>query len=261
MRTRSSRLVTAIAVLVFAWAPIARAASAIVVAPGAQARAQPTETAPVVHAYSAGDKVFVSPEITSGFRRIALPDKHIGFIRDDDVRVEGAPAAPVQPLSTAHPLFIVQDLAQLADLTKDDALIGPRARDLAHSRHVAAGVGIGAGVASLLIAPLALVFTNTDCVGSGSNQLCQQGPNFTFGYIAGGVLLVGGIVALAIAASGDNPIDILNGWNQRHPDRPLTLAPAATAAPDFSPPPDMTPPPAPPPMPIPGVDFPIGPPP
>ena len=249
-----------LAVVVFAWAPLARAASAVVVAPGAPARAQPTETAAVLQTYSAGDKVFVSPEVTSGFRRIALPGKQIGFIRDDDVRVAGAPA-PVQPLSTAHPLFIVKDLDQLADLTKDDALLGPRARDLVHNNHLAAGVGIGAGVASLLIAPLALVFTNTDCVGSGSTQLCQQAPNFTFGYIAAGVLLVGGLIALGIATSADNPIDILNTWNQRHPDRPLTLAPAAVAPPDPSPPLDMTPPPPPPPMPIPGVDFPMGPPP
>jgi hypothetical protein len=258
MRPKSSGVVAVIAAVVFAWSPLARAASAIVVAPGAQARAQPTETAAVLQSYSAGQKVFVSPEITSGFRRIALPGRQIGFIRDDDVRVDGAPA-PVQPLSTAHSLFIVKDLDQLADLTKDDSLLGPRARDLIHSRHVAVGVGAGAGIASLLIAPLALVFTNTECVGSGATQLCQQAPNFTFGYVAGGVLLVGGIVALAIAASGEDPIDFLNAWNQRHPDRPLTLAPSAVASPDPSPPLDMTPPP--PPMPIPGVDFPIGPPP
>ena len=262
MRSKSSELLAVIAAVVFAWAPLARAASAIVVAPGAQARAQPTETAAVLQTYSTGDKVFVSPEVTSGFRRIALPDKQIGFIRDDDVRVAGAPA-PVQPLSTAHPLFIVKDLDQLADLTKDDALLGPRARDLVHKNHVAVGVGIGAGLASLFIAPLALVFTNTECVGAGSMQLCQQAPNFTFGYIAGAVLLVGGLIALGIGTSADNPIDILNTWNQRHPDRPLTLAPGAIAPPDSSPSMDMTPPPAPPPppMPIPGVDFPIGPPP
>jgi hypothetical protein len=73
-------------------------------------------------------------------------------------------------------------------------------------------------------------------------QLCQQAPNFTFGYVAGGMLLVGGLIALGIA-SQDSPVAILNDWNQRHPDRPLTLAP------DSSPPPP------------PGIDFPIGPPP
>jgi hypothetical protein len=262
MRSKRSELVASVAVVVFAWAPLARAASAMIVAPGAQARAQPSETAAVLQTYATGDKVFVSPEITAGFRRVALPDKRIGFIRDDDVRVEGAPA-PVQPLSTAHSLFIVQDIDQLADLTKGDPLLGPRARNLIHTRHAAVGVGVAAGAAALLIAPLALAFTDTQCVGSGSNQLCQQAPNFTFGYVAMGVLLVGGIVALAIGASGENPVDFLNVWNQHHPDRPLTLAPGAIATPDSSPPPDMTPPPTspPPPMPIPGVDFPIGPPP
>jgi hypothetical protein len=253
MRSERSGLVAVIAVVVFVWTPLARAASAIIVAPGAQARAQPTETAAVVKTYAAGEKVFVSPEVTTGFRRIALPDKQIGFIRDDDVRIEGAPA-PVQPLSAAHPLFIVKDIDQLPDLTKDDSLLGPRARDLIHARHVAIGVGAAAGVASLLIAPLALVFTDTRCVGSAPNQLCDQAPNFTFGYVAMGVLFVGGIVALAIGASGEDPIDFLNAWNKRHPDRPLTLAPAAVASPDPSPPLDMTPPP----MLIPGVDFPIG---
>ncbi len=257
MRSKSARFIATNAVLVLAWAPIVRAASAVIVAPGAQARVRPAETASVVRTYSAGEKVFVSPEVTAGFRQIALPEKQIGFIRDDDVRLEAAPA-PVQPLSTAHSLFIVKDLDQLPELMKDDALLGPRARDLIHSRKVAIGIGAGAGIASMLIAPLALVSTNTECVGSGSNQLCQQAPNFTFGYVAGGVLLVGGIVALAIMASAEDPIDLLNAWNQQHPDRPLTVAPSAVASPDSSPPMDTTPPP---PTPIPGVDFPIGPPP
>ena len=174
MRPKGAGLVAAIAAVVFAWAPLARAASAMVVAPGAQARAQPTETAAVLQTYATGDKVFVSPEISAGFRRIALPDKKIGFIRDDDVRVEGAPA-PVQPLSTAHSLFIVQDIDQLADLTKGDPLLGPRARDLIHTRHAAIGVGVAAGAAALLIAPLALAFTDTQCVGSGSKPALPTG--------------------------------------------------------------------------------------
>ena len=91
MRPKSSGIVAVIAAGVFAWAPLARAASAVIVAPGAQARAQPTETAAVLQTYATGDKVFVSPEITARFRRIALPDKRTGFIRDDDVRVDGAP--------------------------------------------------------------------------------------------------------------------------------------------------------------------------
>jgi hypothetical protein len=254
MRSVNMKRRAAAIALVVLWTPVAQAASAIIVAPGAQARSEASETATVLHTFDKGEKVFVSPEVTSGFRRVQLPDKRRGYIRDDDVRVEGAPSvAPVQPISTSRPLFIVSDIDQIADLTKDDSLIGPRARELVHNRHVALGVGVGAMVSSLLIGALSFVYTQNDCIGSPPTQICQQAPDFTFSYVAGGVLLVGGLIALGIACQ-DSPVAILNDWNQRHPDRPLTIAPGTTPAPD------MTPwPPAP--VPTPGVDFPIGPPP
>ncbi len=234
-------------VVVVSWTAVASAAPATVVAPGAQARATAAETAEVLRTYTAGERVFVSPAVTAGFRRISLPDKRIGFIRDDDVRLDAPAPAPVQPLSTstARPLFLVRNARELAGQVKDDSLLAQRANDHVSSQHAQiAAIGI-ASAAALVTASLGLVFTENQCVGSGSTQLCQQTPNFTFLAVGGAMFLAGGITALALSPT-EELVGIVNDWNARHPNRPLALAPMPAPTPD-PPPPTL----------IPGVDFPI----
>lgn len=229
----------AVALLV-AWTSVARAATAVVVSPDAPVRAEAAATGPVLQTFAAGEHVYVSPEVTAGFRTIQLPDKRVGFISDGDVRLDAAapaaPVQPVQPLSVVRAPFLVSSSNQLPPLMKDDSLLDQRANDLVAGQHQAiAAFAIGGG-AAVAVGLIGAIDEQNDCFGSGFTRMCQKQPNWTLLGVAAGLFAVG-MLAGALLMPHDNLVDVVNAWNQAHPDRPLAIAPTAYAS-------DPTPPPA-----------------
>jgi len=215
------------AALLVAWMSVAWAATAVVVSPDAPVRAEAAATAPVLQTFAAGEHVYVSPEVTGGFRTIQLPDKRVGFISDGDVRLEAAaPVQPVQPLSVMRAPFLVSSSGQLPALMKNDSLLDQRANDLVARQHQAtAAFAIGAG-AALAVSLISLIDEQNDCIGSGFTRLCQKEPNWTVLGLAGGLFVVSMLVGASLMPD-DKLVDVVNAWNQAHPERPLAIAPPA----------------------------------
>jgi hypothetical protein len=216
--------------LLVAWTSMAQAATAVVVSPDAPVRAEAAATAPVLQTFAAGEHVYVSPEVTAGFRTIQLPDKRVGFISDGDVRLDaaagGAPVQPIQPLSVVRAPFLVSSYSQLPQLMKDDSLLDQRANDLVAGRHQAIAAFAIGGAAAVVVGLIGAIDEQNDCFGSGFTRMCQKHPNFTILGVAGGLFAVGMLVG-ALLMPHDNLVDMVNAWNQAHPDRPLAIAPHA----------------------------------
>jgi hypothetical protein len=218
------------AALLVGWASVAQAATAVVVSPDAPVRAEPAATAPVLQTFAAGEHVYVSPEVSAGFRTIQLPDKRVGFISDGDVRLDtagpAAPVQPIQPFSVVRAPFLVSSANQLPPLMKDDPLLDQRASDLVARRHQGiAAVAIGGG-AAVVVGLIGAIDEQNDCFGSGFTRMCQKQPNWTILGVAGGLFAVGMLVG-GLLLPHDNLVDVVNAWNQAHPDRPLAVAPTA----------------------------------
>jgi hypothetical protein len=147
-----------------------------------------------------------------------------------------APVQPVQPLSVVRAPFLVSYASQLPPLMKDDSLLDQRANDLVAGQHRAiAAFAIGAG-AAVVLGLVSVIDEQDDCFGSGLTRLCQRQPNWTLLAVAGG-LFAASIVTGVVLSPHDNLVDVVNAWNQAHPDRPLALAPGIYVS-------DPTPPPA-----------------
>jgi hypothetical protein len=228
-----------VAALVVAWTSVARAATAVVVSPDAPVRAGAAATAPVLQTFAAGEHVYVSPEVTAGFRTIQLPDQRVGFISDGDVRLDtaapAAPVQPIQPLSVVRAPFLVSSSSQLPSLMKDDSLLDQRANDLVARQHQAIAAAAIGGGAAVVVGLIGVIDEQDDCFGSGLTRMCQKQPNWTMLGVAGGLFAVGMLVG-ALLMPHDNLVDVVNAWNQAHPNRPLAIAPTAYAS-DSTPPP------------------------
>src|SRR5436190_12269758 len=72
---------------------VAFAAPAVVTAPYADAHSAPFKSTPVVHTFKAGDKVSADEQGHDGWRRVRSPDGKLGFVRDDEIKVEAAQPA------------------------------------------------------------------------------------------------------------------------------------------------------------------------
>jgi hypothetical protein len=104
VRRSPSRASVALAVAaVFLFASVASAAPAIVTAAEAEAHSAPFKSTPVLHVFRAGDKVSAEEQAHDGWRRVHTPDGRVGFVRDEDLRLEGAPV-PAAP-KPAAPTF------------------------------------------------------------------------------------------------------------------------------------------------------------
>ena len=146
-----------------------------------------------------------------------------------------APVQPVQPLAVVRPPFLVSSSSELPELMKDDSLLARRANDMVAEGHQAvAAIAIGGG-AAVVLGLISAIDEQNDCFGSGVTRMCQKQPNWTILGIAGGVFAVGLLVG-GLLLPHDKPVDLVNAWNQAHPDRPLGMAPPAYAS-DAPPPP------------------------
>jgi hypothetical protein len=92
-----------VAAFVFS-ASVASAAPATITAAAAEVHAAPFKSTPVLHTFGAGDKVSAEEEAHDGWRRVHTPDGRVGFVRDEELRLDGAPVpAPSKPAAAPFP--------------------------------------------------------------------------------------------------------------------------------------------------------------
>jgi hypothetical protein len=84
----SVALVAAVSLL---WASVASAAPATVTAEDADVHTTPLRSAPVLHTFHAGEKISAEEESHDGWRRVHTPDGQVGFLPDDQLRLDGPP--------------------------------------------------------------------------------------------------------------------------------------------------------------------------
>lgn len=252
-RRRPLRLIVALVLLL----PLAAAAEpATVKVFEAVARARPARDAPVLQVFAEGATLSVSEEVTDGWRRVRLADGSVAFIEDSAIRTgAGAPAAVLAPIAPAAPVapaeppgltlppppapsspppdlrarIYVKDLDHLAELVKEDGPAAATARELVARRNAAltvGGLGLGVGVVLLAVA-VSKAGCHSDLNDPRFGQSCGAE-----GYAAGGSLAILGsmLAALVIHPKGGDLLDVVNGWNTRHPDRPFTLGGPATVS-------------------------------
>jgi hypothetical protein len=84
---------------------VAAAAPAVVTATESEAHSAPFKSTPVLHTFHIADKVSAEEQAKDGWRRVRLPDGRMAFVRDDELKMEGAssqPAPPSFPTTPAH---------------------------------------------------------------------------------------------------------------------------------------------------------------
>jgi hypothetical protein len=197
----------------------------------AKVHESPNESSPVIHTFAENTQVSVSEEAEQGWRRVRLPTGASGWIPEKHLKIgtaatstppsSDAPRASQPPAPTPKPKIYVKDLPHLAELTKPDAIVFPKATALAARQTgslVAFGIGGGAGVALVL----ASVLSETPPLGD---------PGFRESLETKGTLLGAGIVAFGlglgigwlISPKRGDLIDVINEWNTRHPDEQFEL--------------------------------------
>jgi len=223
-------------VVLGAFAPPALAAPAVIKVFEAKAREAPADDAPVLATLPEDAKVSVSEEVTDGWRRVRLAEGRVAFIHDAEVTVETArpvPApqpmpAPVRPLvrerpprSPEAPLIYVKDVHHLAELVQTDDVVFPKANALARRRTA----GYGAMLASIPVGVLlmtlgATVFSHEECYGG---SFCEKKSNIPL--VISGLLVIGAgeFLGMAMLPTPSDLIDVVNLWNERHVNRPITL--------------------------------------
>ena len=135
----------------------------------------------------------------------------------------GAPRSPPPDL---RPRLYVKDLDHLAQLVKEDAAVEARAQALGTRRTAALGVG-GALFATGLVVALTGVgnqscHDSTPFPGAGTMRICESDPTQTA--IGAGITAAGALAAMIISPKSGDLLDVINGWNTAHPDRPFELS-------------------------------------
>lgn len=229
-------------------ATTAHAAPAVVKVFEAKAHAQPDTASPVLHTFVEKAEVSVSEEAEAGWRRVRLPDGNVGYIQESALRLvtaEAAPATAPAPATTPAPAtataqapaadrpereatppapkIYVKDLEHLAELVKEDPLVGPKAQQLAERRKAGLALGI-AGVAVGVVLTAVGIGSRSmeDCEGPGGS-FCVPKPNFGMIYGGLGVAAGSGLLAYALMPKSGDLLDVINEWNTRHPADPFEL--------------------------------------
>ncbi len=224
------------------------AAPAVVKVFEAAAREAPSPDAPVVHVFPEQTKIFVSEEVTDGWRRVRLPEGKTAYVRDDQIKLlvetddEASLLAPAEPARPAprpveplrppvvrsrparvHTTIYVKDLDHLAELVESDTLVHPQAESLA-TRHKVAIVSLWGGnlVGGLAIIAGTTFLASKTCSPDAPN-ICPTSLNMTAIFAGCALALAGTIGWFAIVPKRGDLLDVINTWNERHPDEPFTL--------------------------------------
>jgi hypothetical protein len=225
------RLVSLAAALL-ALPALARAAPGTVDAHAAAARSAPRADAPVLHVFSGGTTVSVSEIVEHGFRRIRLPDGAIGFVEDGQVRLAPAPPPPLVVAASASvagpdlsPRVHVRDLDHLAVLVRADPDLGPRARQLERRRKTAIATGVVGFGTSLALTAAGFVRMNNAFDRTGAAPAYEAPRNDGMGLVISGlaVCAVTPLVMWAVLPKREDVVDVVDGWNARHPAEQVEL--------------------------------------
>jgi hypothetical protein len=200
----------------------------------AKVHESPNDSSAVIHTFPENAQISVSEEAQQGWRRVRLPNGATGWVQEKNLRIGAGTAAATPPASDA-PLaaqpapsepkarIYVKDLPHLAELTKTDAVVHPKANQLAE-RHtqgqVAQWIGFGAGLG---LVATSLVFFAT-MPEPGAPDFSQR-LETSIVFLAGGVLvaLAGGAVGAILSPKREDLLDVINEWNTRHPAEPFEL--------------------------------------
>lgn len=156
-----------------------------------------------------------APPVSAATASPASPSPASGKIEPE----RAAPAATAKatecacvPVRPPVPVF-VEDLARLAELTKSDPLVFERAHHLARreesSRRVA-GAGLILGLGTLGLGTMRRLHDGHWGTGSAAT------------FISGGVVTIAALLAAwAISPDRDDRMQVINAWNQRHPQSVL----------------------------------------
>jgi len=125
-------------------------------------------------------------------------------------------------VAPAAPPIAITDLDQLADFTRSDPVVGPRAAYLRdRKRSSRASAGLGSVLGGLLVGGSLLV-GGTELQGDAVERTPVSVP-----------MLISGLAVVALGWTGywlfwpgDEAVDqVGRDWNERHPDRLLRLSP------------------------------------
>ena len=125
-------------------------------------------------------------------------------------------------VAPAAPPLAITDLDQLADVTRSDPVVGPRAaylRDRKRSSRASAGIG---SVLGGLLVGASLLVGGTELQGDVDERTLVNVP-----------MLISGLAVVALGWTGywlfwpgDEAVDqVGRDWNERHPDRLLRMSP------------------------------------
>lgn len=163
--------------------------------------------------------------LTVGRPELALAEL-IEEPRQDSTAPAAATAAPKLPPPDLRPRVYVKDLDHLAQLVKEDAAVEAQAQALATRRTAALGVGGVLFASGLVVALTGLGNQNchdsTPFPGAGTMRICETDPTQTA--IGAGIAAAGALAAMVISPKPGDLLDVINGWNTAHPDRPFELS-------------------------------------
>jgi hypothetical protein len=223
----------AAAVLLLAAPQLALGAPATIRVFEAPARSEPRPDAPVLHVFPEATPVSVSENAESGWRRVRLPDGSTAWLEESAIVLIDAPPAapapapaPAAPPDLRAPLY-VKDLDHLAELVKSDPVIAPKANRITTRRRAAyATMGVGLGVSAALTV-VGIKQMNREFDRAFDSPGFEEPGNAGQATFASGlvVAVVTLITAAIIAPKHDDLLDVINGWNERHPEEPFEITP------------------------------------
>jgi hypothetical protein len=134
-----------------------------------------------------------------------------------------ASPAPTVQVAPATRITYVQDFNHLADLTGKDATVQAQATKLARLRVASYAVGFGGQALALALFVSGATFMGGQtCYSDG---YCMHDWNMPVMWSSLAVLGSSFVTAMILRPSRRDLLDVVNEWNSRHADEPLTLAP------------------------------------
>ena len=201
------------------------------------AHAAPNTTAPVLHVFTNGALLTVSPDAHDGWRWTRLPDGQTAYVANAGLDFAASPhesasapsgePPPVQPIVAApsapsQAKLYVGGVGSIAALVANDPVVNPMAQHLMSRREGAIGAGVAIGVIGAAVLVAGILDTHPLCAGTFCSGTEPSAPLITAGAL---LLPVSGIVAALLYPKHDDLLDVVNAWNLRHLDNQLTVEP------------------------------------
>ncbi|MFY0528860.1 hypothetical protein ACN28I_38775 [Archangium gephyra] len=143
-----------------------------------------------------------------------------------------APAAdrPEREATAPAPKIYVKDLEHLAELVKEDPLVGPKAQQLAERRKAGLALGIAGVAVGVVLTVVGISSRSTEDCERPGGSFCVPKPNFGMMYGGLGVAAGSGLISYALMPKSGDLLDVINEWNTRHPANPFELTGAGAPA-------------------------------